>query len=378
MRRLVGIGFDHMHMGDQLRTAAAEPRVTLVGAIDTDAARMREVCQAVGLGDLAQVSDFAQVDAALDAWRPDVAVVCSTTAQHQVWVERLTARGAAVLLEKPFGPDLTSVDAMIEMAHVHDTAVGVNWPLAWYPTHRTAYRLVSEGAIGAVSEVHFYDGNRGPLFHLHDKIEVTPTEQDKAGSWWYSAAAGGGSLLDYLGYGTTLGTWFRSGELPLSVTATTHVAPGLEVDEQSIVVAAYPSGLSSFHTRWGTFTDPWNHLTQPRSGFVLVGTHGTVSSFDYDRHVTLQDSTHLDGLEVPVDALAPEVSTGLSAMLHHLDTGEPLDGPMSTEIGRTGQLMVDAAQLSAAAGARVEITVDGPRLPKTQGSRRDQQLMPNR
>ncbi len=363
MRRLVGIGFDHMHMGDQLRTAVAEPGVTLVGAIDTDADRMRDVCRSVGLADLAQVSDPGAVDAALEQWAPDIAVVCSTTAEHRHWVERLAPLGVAVLLEKPFGPDLGDVDAMIATAAAHGSSLGVNWPLAWYPTHRTAHRLVTAGRIGDITEVHFYDGNRGPLRHLHDKIEVDATDDARSGSWWYSKAAGGGSLLDYLGYGTTLGTWFRGGELPLTVTATTHVAPGLEVDEQAVVVAGYRSGLSSFQTRWGTFTDPWNHLTQPRSGFVLVGTEGTLSSYDYDRHVTLQDAEDLDGLEIGVDRLALEVSTGLGALLHHLDTGEPVDGPLSAQIGRTGQLMVDAAVLSAETGRRVDVTPDGPRVP---------------
>ena len=365
MRRVIGIGFDHMHMGDQLRTAAAEPGADLVAVADDDPARMASVCAAVGLSDLPQVTGdpgSRSIEAALDRYRPEVAIVCSTTARHREWVEVLAPRGIAVQLEKPFGPHLGDVDAMIATADRHGTTLAVNWPLAWYPTHRTARRLIADGEIGTVTEVHFYDGNRGPLHHLHDKIEVQPTEADKAGSWWYSKAAGGGSLLDYLGYGTTLGTWFRDGELPLSVTAETHGAPGLEVDEQSVVVAAYRSGLSSFQTRWGTFADPWNHLTQPRTGFVVAGTHGTVSSYDYDPHVTLQNAGHIEGLVVPSDTLAPEVSTGLAAVLHHLETGAPLDAPVSMAIGRTGQLMVDAAVLSADTGRRVEVTPDGPRL----------------
>jgi glucose-fructose oxidoreductase len=56
------------------------------------------------------------------------------------------------------------------------------------------------------------------------------------------------------------------------------------------------------------------------------------------------------------------VSTGLGALLHHLDTGAPLDGPMSVEIGRIGQLLVDSAALSARVGRRVEVDANGPRL----------------
>lgn len=362
VRRLVVVGFDHMHVGDQLRTAAAEAGVQLVGAIDADARRMARICRSVGLDDLAQVSDQGAVEDALESWAPEVAVVCSTTAQHQSWVERLSPRGIAVMLEKPFGPDLAAVDAMIATARTHQTALAVNWPAAWSATHRTAHRLIRDGEIGAVTEVHYYGGNRGPLHHLHDKIEVSPSAADKAASWWYSAAAGGGSLLDYLGYGTTLGTWFRDGELPATVTATTYASPGLEVDEQSVVVAAYAGGLSSFQTRWGTFTDPWTHRTQPRTGFVVVGTEGTLSSFDYDAHVTLQNGAQPGGSPIRPDVLDPEVSSGLGAVLHHLDTGEALDGPMSAEVSRSGQLLVDAALLSARTGRRVAVRADGVRV----------------
>ena len=70
------------------------------------------------------------------------------------------------------------------------------------------------------------------------------------------AARGGGSLLDYLGYGVTLGTWFHAGRAPLEVTCVVDETPGLELDEHSVTIARYDCGLSKFETRWSTFTDP--------------------------------------------------------------------------------------------------------------------------
>ena len=136
--------------------------------------------------------------------------------------------------------------------------------------------------------MHFYDGNRGPLYHLADKVEVSPeeVERQKPTSWWYKKASGGGSLLDYLGYGVTLGTWFMNGEAPIEVTSVVDETPGIEVDQHSVTVCRYRRGLSKFETRWGTFTDPWTQQPQPKCGFVLVGTDGTISSYDYDDHVT--------------------------------------------------------------------------------------------
>ncbi|MEZ6136537.1 MAG: hypothetical protein R3C53_16700 [Pirellulaceae bacterium] len=81
------------------------------------------------------------------------------------------------------------------------------------------------------------------------KREVTAEEvnRQKPESWFYKQAGGGGSMLDYLGYGVTLGTWFLGGAAPIEVTAITdqpHTTP--EVDEHSITVARYSFGLSKF------------------------------------------------------------------------------------------------------------------------------------
>ena len=133
--RVMGIGFDHMHIGDQLRTAAAEAAADLVAVVDEDADRMASVCADVGLADLPQVvggPGSQAVEDALDRFSPDVAIVCSTTARHRDWVEVLAPRGITIQLEKPFGPDLDAVDAMVATADRHGATLAMNWPLAWY------------------------------------------------------------------------------------------------------------------------------------------------------------------------------------------------------------------------------------------------------
>ena len=160
---------------------------------------------------------------------------------------------------------------------------------------------------------------------------------------------GGGSLLDYLGYGTTLGTWFLDGAKPLEVTAVVDEPAGLEVDEHAIVVARYCQGLSKFETRWGTFTDPWTHQPQPKCGFVVVGTAGTISSYDYDATIRIQDATNPEGRDVPVDVLAPENQNPVAYLIDCLENNRPITGPLSVAISRIGQQIVDTAYHSALA-----------------------------
>jgi glucose-fructose oxidoreductase len=348
MVRVVGINFDHMHMGDLLRQVHDHPGAGIAGICDADPARMQPA-----IANFAIPSDrvFTDVAACL-AVKPDLAILCPATADHARYVELVAPHVPAILVEKPFAASLADADRMIAACAASGARLAINWPLAWYPSHRTTKRLIDEGMIGDVREVHFYDGNRGPLYHLADKVEVSPedVERQKPTSWWYKAASGGGSLLDYLGYGATLGTWFLNGEAPIDVTATTWAAPGLEVDEHSVTVLRYARGLSKMETRWGTFSDPWTLQPQPRCGFVVVGSEGSISSWDYDDHVSVQTRAQPELHTIRADRPAAPMRGPVEHMLDVLANGTPLHGPLTPAISRTGQRIVDTAFASARAG----------------------------
>ena len=249
--RIAGINFDHMHMGDLLRQVHDWPDAEIVGICDEQPARMADAIANFSIPSSRVFTDFRKC---LETTKPDLVVLCPATAHHLRWVKLVAPFRTHILVEKPFAATLAQADAMIAAVAKTKKQLIINWPLRWYPSHVTAKRLVDEGHIGKVIEVHYYDGNRGPLRHGADKIERKSGK--KASSWFYKKSTGGGSLLDYLGYGTTLGTWFMDGRTPLDITAAVDQPKGLEVDEHSIVIARYESGLSKFETRWGTFTDP--------------------------------------------------------------------------------------------------------------------------
>jgi glucose-fructose oxidoreductase len=344
--KIAGISFDHMHMGDNLRMAHEHPNVEIVGLCDEQPERMAEVAPAVHLPANRLYSDERKL---FEETKPDLVLLCPATARHGEWVRRVAPFGVHVLIEKPFAASLSEADAMIAAMKATGKLLAINWPLSWVPAHVTAKRRIDEGAIGDVIEVHYYNGNRGPLWHVADKKATTAetVAREKRHSWFYKKDHGGGSLLDYLGYGTTLGTWFLDGRVPLDVTAVVDSPDGLEVDEHSITIARYSFGLSKFETRWGTFTDPWTHQPQPKCGFVLVGTKGTISSYDYATMIRLQTEAHPDGVLCPIDKLSPPRQNPVQYVLHCMETGEPITGPLSPEMSRIGQQITDAAVKSA-------------------------------
>ena len=108
--------------------------------------------------------------------RPDLAILCPATARHAEVVEEVAALGVDILLEKPFAASLADADRILAAVKKSGVRLAVNWPLRWYPPHVTTKRLIDEGVIGDVIEVHFYDGNRGPLYHRADKVVVSDEE----------------------------------------------------------------------------------------------------------------------------------------------------------------------------------------------------------
>lgn len=352
--KIAGINFDHMHMGDLLRMVFNHSRAEIVAICDEQPERMQQAAANFCIGAERQFTDYRQC---LESSQPDLVILCPATALHAEYVERVAPFGTHILMEKPMAASLADADRMIGAMNATGKTLVINWPLFWSESHRTAKRLIDEGHIGDVIEVHYYGGNRGPLYHTADKIEVSEEEvaRQKPESWWYKRASGGGSLLDYLGYGATLGSWFHDDKAPIEITTTVDQPEGLEVDEHSITIARYDCGLSKMETRWGTFTDPWTHQTQPKCGFTIVGTAGTIGSYDYEPSVRVQTRSNPAGQDIPVDELKPPFDNVVNYVVHCLETGEAVTGPLSPVTSRLGQRIVDTAVISASEKRTVDL-----------------------
>lgn len=341
--RIAGINFDFRHMDHLLKCAHCERNAEIVGISHHDPHEMQDVIKGCAIPADRVFTDW---QACLEQTKPDVVITCPASGAHAEWVERIAPYGVDVLVEKPFAANLAQADRMIAAMKKARRRLAINWPLAWYPPHVTAHRLIRAGVIGELQEVHFYDGNRGPIQNHNDMQAGEPTLAQKKASWFYDRN-GGGALVDYLGYGATLGTWFFDGKKPTEITAVTGGAKGVPVDEQSVTIARYGDWLSTFHTRWGTFTSPWVHQPQPKCGFVLKGTDGTIANYDYEPTIRLQTRRHPEGKIIAVDQLKKPRQNPVQYFLHCLETGAEITGPLSVKFARIGQQIVDTAALSA-------------------------------
>jgi predicted dehydrogenase len=342
--RIAGINFDHFHMGDLLREVSEHPHAEIVGISDEQPERMVDAARKFGLTGEQVFTDYR---ACLEQTKPDIVLLCPAASRHGEWLDKVASYGVHVIMEKPFAGSLAEADAMTKAMQAAGKMLAINWPLVWDAGQQTAHRLIQEGVIGEVREFHHYGGNRGPLYHGADKMEKEPTAAEKSASWFYKKSQGGGALLDYMGYGTTLGTWHLGKQKPLEVTCAWHGTEGLEVDEHAVAIIRYAFGLSKSETCWGTFSDPWTHQPQPQCGFVLKGTEGTISCADYQPILHVQTKAKPEGYEMAADPLQAPNRNPIEHVIHCLETGASLIGPLTPEVSRIGQQIVDTAFQSA-------------------------------
>jgi len=341
--RIAGINFDFRHMDHLLGHAHAAANAEIVGISHHDPREMQAAIKHCAIPAERVYTDWKKC---LEETQPDVVILCPASGAHAEWVERIAPARVHILVEKPFAANLSQADRMVAAVKKTRRQLAINWPLAWYPPHLTAHRLLQAGTIGDLQEIHFYDGNRGPIWERSNPSALAPTLKQQKSSWFYDPH-GGGSLIDYLGYGATLATWYFEGKKPTEITAVTAGGRGLSVDEQSVTIARYGECLSTFHTRWGTFSDPWEHQPQPKCGFILKGSDGTIANYDYESTIRVQTRKHSQGKIVPVDKLKNPRANPVQYFLHCLETGEPIEGPLSVRTSRIGQQIVDTAALSA-------------------------------
>src|SRR5262249_19853907 len=139
---------------DLLREVFDHPNAEIVGICDAQPERMAAARKALAIPD---ERVFTDVDTCIRTATPDLIILCPATAAHADYVELVAPHGVDILVEKPFAATLADADRMIAAAAKAGIRMAVNWPLAWYPSHVTAKRLVDEGAIGRLIEVHYYD-----------------------------------------------------------------------------------------------------------------------------------------------------------------------------------------------------------------------------
>ena len=88
--KIAGVNFDHMHMGDLLRMASQCADAQVVGVSDERPDRAQGVLDQLSLPRSLYDSDW---QALLTRTKPDLVILCPSTAKHAEWTEKVAPFG---------------------------------------------------------------------------------------------------------------------------------------------------------------------------------------------------------------------------------------------------------------------------------------------
>ena len=217
--------------------------------IVVDPDRSRAEALRASLGAQAAVSDFREV-----LGRVAGALVLTPHHLHVPITLELARHGVAVLCEKPLAETAAEVDAIVEAGRAHKVTMMVNQTRRLFPAAREVRRLIAEGALGELREIHYELG--APF----DWPAATPAY----------FRGGRGVLFDTGVHVVDLVCWWLGGE-PEVVDYADDSRGGTEA------VARLELSLrgveAHIHLSW---------LTKLRNAYRIVGSKGCIEGGAYD------------------------------------------------------------------------------------------------
>lgn len=257
--RLAVIGLSHGHVEGVLWAGRDRDDIEIVGVYDPDPALFEKFRAKYGLGEGLY---FGDLEAMLDATKPEAASVMTPIAEHLTVVRACAPRGVPVLLEKPLAFSAADAEAIAVLSREHGVLVLTNYETSWYASVRTAARLAAE--TGPVTRAVFRHGHRGPK-------EIGCSEEFLA---WLTDPEqnGGGAIVDFGCYGANIMTWLMDGRLPDTVVATTNqIKPGLypHVDDDATITLTYDGMATAvLQASWA-----WTHDTKEADLYTPGGSY---------------------------------------------------------------------------------------------------------
>ncbi len=137
----------------------------VAGIFDPDTAKARTLADEHGCTAFASLQEAAEV--------PDAVFDLATPPAAHGAVLRALPRGAAALVQKPFGSDLSAATELLDICRAQDLLVGVNFQLRFAPMMIALKAAIDRGDLGQIVDVEVH-GVMGTPWHLWSFLDGLP------------------------------------------------------------------------------------------------------------------------------------------------------------------------------------------------------------
>jgi len=340
MVRVGVLGLTHDHVWENLDALVRHPNAALIAVADSRS-ELREKARAYGCDQL-----YADPEQLLNDVSLDAVYVYSDNRHSAELAVHAAKRGLHLMVEKPMAADYVGAVRMLAAARESKVQLMVNWPFIWWPSLQHALRLIVEGEIGTIFQVHYRAAHAGPR-----EAGCSPAFSE----WLLDPHRNGsGVLMDYCSYGAAL-TCLLLG-LPSRVTGVTgrNVKLELPAEDNAVVVMQHAEAISTSVASWTQI----GHMTSYEPMFY--GTRGTLVV----RHdsILIANGADQDGHAIPVPELAPRETSSAAFFIHHIASGAPIAGLCSAEVSLAAQQVLSAALMSAQEGRTITLPLPTSQL----------------
>lgn len=344
--RRIRLGFvsaAHLHCRGLLQSAFDCPEAEVVGLAEPDAE-----LRGFFASEFPSLAVFASADELYERARPEAIITCADNRAAAEVVAEAAARGVHVMKEKPMAANLALANRMATTAARAGIRLMVNWPTNWQPAIHHLKRLVDEGRIGPVWQVHYRAGHGGPPADYARRGPIS-----RVGWGWLidRERNGGGAFIDFCSYGAVLSRWIMGQPSRVVALGGRYVKNFFTVDDNAILVLGYPRGHSVCEATW---TQPAAAVRVP---LLVYGTEGSIAVTG-PNEITL--ATRKSGSSGPAEPeivscppLPDHYRSGPAYFVHQLLAEQPFEGIVSAELSRDAQEILQAGQLAMAEGREI-------------------------
>jgi predicted dehydrogenase len=293
------------------------------------------------------VKPYASAAQLYDEAQPQAIVTTRNNRDAIDVVTQAAERGIHIMKEKPMASSLDLAEEMLATCNRHGVRLMVNWPTNWSPAFHHAKRLVDDGAIGQVWQVHNRAGHGGPP---RDYLQRDPVARVGWGWLIDRELNGGGAYVDFCSYGAVTSRWIMGQPSRVVALGGRYSKDFFTVEDNAILILGYPKGHSVCE---GTWTQPAVPVRIPT---MIYGTEGAIALAGAQELQLARRPAAGQQVEpetVPAPALPAHYASAVAYFTHCLLHDAPFEGIVDPALCRDAQEILQAGLLSMETGSEV-------------------------